>query len=68
MVGHGHLKKVAMMSKPYKEMTAVELASEIGKVSTILRTHKDSRTQNQYKKYLARLKERYYEVIHNNTK
>ena len=56
------------MSKPYKEMTAVELASEIGKVSTILRTHKDSRTQNQYKKYLARLKERYYEVIHNNTK
>lgn len=55
------------MSKSYKEMSAVELAIEIGHVSTILRTHKDSRTQNQYQKYLSRLKARYYEVIHNKT-
>ena len=54
--------------KSYKEMNPGELIAEIQRVKTLLSINKNFQTQNQHRKYLSRLEERYYELLHNNKK
>ena len=51
------------MSKPYKEMNISELINEIARVKELLVLNKHPLTQKQNRKYLARLEDRYYQMI-----
>ena len=53
------------MSKSYKEMNIIELINEMARVKELLVVNKNPHTQNQNRKYLAKLEKEYYEYVNN---